>query len=603
MPAASPASRRLTLGLGAALAAMTAVAGWALLRPAPPRPVIRYGLALPAGQEPVSGGFALITSDGARIVYAGPSTRPGRWRLWIKARDELTATPLAGTEGVSAAAISPDDGWIAFVQGGILRKLPLAGGAAVDLVQGVAGAQGSVAWLEGGTIVYVRPVQPTRGISRIPADGGSPDVVWTSDSLLPTGLTPLPGGRGVLFAACRTPCDHSAIWALDLTAKNAHEVASDGMIAWYLSTGDLALVQREGHLLIAPFDLKSLRTRGTPVAVLDSVSTAGVTPYFAVSASGTAVTRLGTAPESSRFSLVWVDRSGRETPVDTSWTFRVTQFAGNYGWALSPDGSRLAIGVNTPEGDDIWVKPLPRGPATRVTFGADPESRPRWTPDGRSLTFVTPNGLVMRRADGTGRDSQLIRFSVDEGVTSPDGSWVVFRRGATSAASGGRDILGLRLGVDTVPVPILATPYDEMALALSPDGRWMAYQSDESGRLEVFIRPFPNTGDQKVQVSSEGGTAPVWTRNGRELFYLRDDRTMMAVPVISDPTLRLGEPQELFRLPDELSYLDTQFYSPWDVAPDGRFIMARALDAGPRDTQPLIVVENWLEEVKGKVQR
>jgi hypothetical protein len=138
---------------------------------------------------------------------------------------------------------------------------------------------------------------------------------------------------------------------------------------------------------------------------------------------------------------------------------------------------------------------------------------------------------------------------------------------------------------------------------LSPDGHWMAYQSDETGRLEVFIRPFPNTGDQKVQVSSAGGTGPVWARNGRELFYLRDDRTMMAVPVLPGPLLRLGEPRALFSLPERLVHLDARYYSPWDVGPDGRFIMARAVGGGSASAMSLVVVENWFAELSGKAER
>jgi serine/threonine-protein kinase len=408
----------------------------------------------------------------------------------------------------------------------------------------------------------------------------------------------------VLFAACLAPCDRSAVWALDLAdLDSAHEVVADGRGAWYLPTGHLAFMQKDQHLLVARFDLKSLRINGTPTTVVDSISDESPLPFFAVSASGTAVMRLGIRVELLGFGLVALDRSGRETPVDSTWTFRVTQFAGNHGWAISPDGSRLAIGLNTPEGDDIWVKPLPRGPATRVTFSPDAEFRPRWSPDGRSLTFVSGAGLILRRADGTGRDSVLVHGRLDEGLVSPDGRWAVYRQGASSAASGGRDIFGIRLGVDSVPAPLLATPYDEMAVALSPDGRWMAYQSDESGRLEVFIRPFPNTGDQKVQVSSAGGTGPVWARTGRELFYIRADGTLMAVPVLAGPGLQVGEPNPLFKLPEDLLHLNSQFYSAWDVGPDGRFILAKALGNGAGSTPPLIVVENWFEELRRRMGR
>jgi len=598
----APARRRLTISLGVALAVMTVVAGWALLRPTP-RPVFRYGLALPPGQEPVGGGFALVTPDGSRIVYAGPGSRPGQWQLWVKARENLAATPLDGTEGVTAAALSPDGQWVAFIAGGLLRKVPLAGTATVELARGMAVAQGSIAWLDNGTIVYANAQVAGQSLFRMSEDGGTAERVWQSDSLAPAALTALPGGRGVLFAVCAAPCEHVALWALDLAGGGAHEVVADGWIGWYLPTGQLAFVQRDQHLLVAPFDLRTLRTTGTAVAVLDSISMEGPSPYFSVSANGTAVMRLGATAQSLGFSLAWVDRSGRETPVDSTWTFRVTQFAGDYGWALSPDGSRLAIGLNTPGGDDIWVKPLPRGPATRVTYSAGAEYRPRWSPDGRSVTFVSAAGLIRRRADGTGQDSVLVHGRMDEGLVSPDGRWAVFRRGASSAASGGRDIFGLKLGVDTVPVPLLATPYDEMAMVLSPDGHWMGYQSDETGRLEVFIRPFPNSGDQKVQVSSAGGTGPVWSRTGRELFYLRDDRTMMAVPVLPGPVLRLGEPRALFSLPERLMHLDARYYSPWDVGPDGRFIMARAVGDGSASAMSLVVVENWFAELSRKAQR
>jgi serine/threonine-protein kinase len=471
----------------------------------------------------------------------------------------------------------------------------------MNLAEGAAGVQGSVAWLDDGTIAFVHAnARTTRGISRVPAAGGSPEVVWTSDSLLPRALAPLPGGR-VLFSACPAPCVRSTVWALDLSTRKARVVVPEAAAAWYLTSGHLAFIQRDRLLTVVPFDLGSLQTRGTPVAVLDSVSGEAPFPYFAVSASGTAVMRLGAVGQDLGYTLVWVDRSGRETPIDSSWTFKVTQYAGNYGWAISPDGTRLAIGLNSTEGDDIWVKPLPQGPATRVTFGVNPEYRPRWTPDGRALTIGTAEGLVMRRSDGTGSDSLLVPGAVDEGLLSPDGRWAVFRRGATSAASGGRDIFAIRPGLDSAPVPVLATPYDEMAIALSPDGRWLAYQSDESGRIEVFIRPFPNTSDLKVQVSSAGGTGPVWARNGRELFYLRDDGTMMAVPVVASPTLHLGESKELFRLPERLSRLGAQFYSIWDVGPDGRFVMLRSTDSAEEATAPLVVVENWLEEVRSKL--
>jgi len=597
VPAGGLGARRVTLALAGLLAVMTAVAVWALLRAAPPGPVTRYGLSLPVDQAPLDGGYVLVTSDGSRIVYLGPSAQSNGSQLWVKERDHLTATPLAGTESALSAAVSPDNAWLAVAQGGRLRKLPIAGGALIPLADQVSNASGSVAWLDDGRIAFV--TQETSTIAIVPEAGGEVTVVWSKDSLNLSNLTPLPGGRGLLFQGCFRPCDQTSVWALDLRTRSAQPVLPGAHIGYFVPTGHLVYVRGDQTALAVPFDLKSLRTRGTPIVAFDSIAlNQGLAPFFSVSPRGTVVMRTGEVATSGEFRLAWVDRTGGVTAVDTSFTFRVTQFAGNHGWALSPDGHRLAIGLNTPAGDDIWIKPLPRGPASRVTYGASTENRPRWRADGRWVTFVRPDGVFQHRADGTGTDSLLLRGAHDEAVVSPDGAWIVFRRGASSAAAGGRDIYGVRLGVDSAPVPLVVTPFDEMAIGLSPDGHWLAYQSDETGRTEVYIRPFPNTNDAKVQISSSGGTGPLWSRNGRELFYLRGDETMMAAAVTTTPTLRADEPRALFHLPPDLARLLAAFYTPWDVGPDGRFIMAQAVERGPSRGSPLIVVENWLVELK-----
>jgi serine/threonine-protein kinase len=361
-----------------------------------------------------------------------------------------------------------------------------------------------------------------------------------------------------------------------------------------------------------PFDLDALEARGEPVAVVDSISGAGGTsPYLAISASGTLVMRTGTAVAARESELVIVDRGGSVTQVDPTFTFRNTQFAGNFGWSVSPDGSRVAIGISTASGDDIWVKPLNGGPAAKVTFSRGADNRPRWMPGGRWITFLSDDGIRLHRADGAGADSLLLAGSYDEALISPDNTWLLFRQGAKSAAAGFRDIFGIRMGIDTTPQDVVVSDYDEMAIALSPDGRWLAYQSDETGRLEVFIRPFPNTNDAKIPVSSGGGTGPLWARDGREFFYIGADNTMMAVAVtLSAPgesgPLRLDARQSLFRLEGGLAQLNARYYTPWDITPDGRFVMVRALEMGNdllNGEAPLIVVENWFEELKAKLGR
>ncbi|MEP6744768.1 MAG: hypothetical protein ABJB33_04675, partial [Gemmatimonadota bacterium] len=576
------------------------VAGWSLLRPRIPAPVSRYGLALPADQAPDEFGFALATSDGSRIVYLGPSMAGGPTgpQLWVKRRDAATAIALAGTAYASAAAISPDDASLLFVQSVFLKRMPIDGGASVILAENVFNASGSVTWLDDGSIVYA--VNDSAQLIRIPPEGGKGTVVWRSDSLRAQNLTPLPDGRGVLFHACRLPCDHGALLALDLHSGTAHLVQEGSRGGYYIPGGRLVYIDQTGAGNMVPFDLRTLTSHGIPVGVLDSVSMSGVSPQLSVSASGTLLMRSGPSIQRQRFELVWVDRTGRQTPVDTAFTFRLTQFAGNIGWALSPDGTRLAIGLNTGSGDGIWIKSLPRGPVSRLTDATRPESRPRWTADGRSVTFTIPNGVILRRANGTGSDSILWNQRADEGLLSPDGGWLLIRQGARTAASGGRDIFVLRLGLDTVLAPLIAGPYDEFAMALSPDGGWIAYESDESGRSEVYVRPFPNTNAGKVQVSNLGGRSPLWGRNGRELFFLRADNTMMAVPVSFVPTLHIGELRPLFRREGQLSQISSGWYTPWDVAADGRFIMVRGVDEGQLAVTPLIVVENWFEELKTK---
>ncbi len=504
-------------------------------------------------------------------------------------------------------AVSPDGGSLAVIQDGTLRKLGMDGSASTELATGASGALGSLAWLDDGTIVFVTARyagDQSRGVEilALPAGGGDATSAWASDSLFAQNLTPLPGGRA-LFMACPPPCHSGTLMALDPRSGEARAVA-EGAVAGFYADGVLVFVRTSHDVFAASFDPDELEMRGEPLPLPYQVQAPAGQPTVALSASGTLVIGSGGLDVTTIQELIWVDRTGRPERVDSAFTFRVTQFAGDYGWALSPGGDRLAIGLNTPSGDDVWIKSLPRGPASLLTHGASPDRRPRWTPDGRWVTFLTDTTFAMRRADGTGTDSILWKGKADEGLLSPDGQWILLRRGAASAAMGGRDVYALHVGEDSVPQPLLAQPYDEMAIALSPDGRSLAYQSNETGRLEVFVRPFPDVGAGKVQVSSAGGTGPLWARDGRELYYLRGDKTMMAVPVAEDGTPEVGETTALFKLAQatRIDVLSADYYTPWDVAADGRFIMIRAVDtdAGPRT---LIVAENWLQEVKPQLRR
>jgi serine/threonine-protein kinase len=280
------------------------------------------------------------------------------------------------------------------------------------------------------------------------------------------------------------------------------------------------------------------------------------------------------------------------------------------GIAVSPDGTRLAVNVGEATADDIWVKQLDGGPVSRVTFHDGQDSRPRWTPDGQSLMFISrradARNLYVKRADGTGSAETLLDLEPDinEGVWSPDGTWLVIRTGGlATGAVGNRDIWGIRPGVDSVPLPLVAAEWDEKALALSPDGRWLAYESNETGTDEVYVRPFPDTDAGKWQVSTSGGRAPVWAHNGRELFYIKPPpgRQMMVAAVETELTFRVGEREALFPLGGEY-HLSAQ-YAAYDVAADDEHLfMVRGFAVGDELVpSTLIVVENFFEELKAKV--
>jgi serine/threonine-protein kinase len=588
------------LALGAALLTV--------LRSSTPAPVTRYGLSLPPEEEPIPELRAVPSPDGSQIAYVGPGSHGTQ--IWIKQRDRYEATPLPGTAAVTNFTWSPDGLWIAFTQGTQLKKLPIHGGAAIPLAENVSATPG-IAWLDDGSIVYIRA--GGRGLSRVAETGGPSASVLSDSAGLAVALPmPLPGGRGVLFTRCQGTCSQADLWALDLTTGKARQVVPGALLGQYLKTGQLLYLQPDGALFAAPFNLRSLEIRGPAVSVLDSVTVlGGLYPLFSLSSSGTLVMRSGAGPSLQRFSMVWVDRAGRETPVDSGWTLRFTEFGANIGWSLSPDGRRLAIGLSTDAGDDIWVKQLPQGPLSRVSYDSASEWRPRWMPGGRSIMFGSnrlgagAGGLYSRPADGTGSDSLILRDSqgVFEGAWSPDGHWLLYRTGGTVGQAGGRNIVGIRPGIDSTPVPVVVSPYDEEAIAISPDGHWLAYESNETGQTEVYVRPFPNTNTGKWQISNGGGVAPLWARTGRELFYVSAKRDMMVAPVGPGAEAKIGTPQVLFHLQDDLYMTPTEFYTPFDVAPDGRFIMARIQTAGATFSAPLIVVDNWFEELQQRLRQ
>ena len=604
---------RFAVPLGVVAALALAGLAWSLTRAAPEPLVKRYSITFPVNEAPLPTRVFAVSPTDSHFVYVGPGEGQ-TVQLWLKASDQERATPLAGTTGVQRASFSPDGRWIAYVQGTALKKHPIGGGGAITLADSAAATRG-VAWLESGELVFVSGGgRLGRELRKVAEGGGETTTIWRSDSLSAWNPSALPGDRGVLVTLCMggggCPREYDA-WLLDVNGGEPRRLIPGAVLTTYVPTGHLLYVRRDGAMLAVPFDLRSREVTGAPQPIREGVAIGlNDVPLMSVSRNGTLFVRTGGNLAATEIhELVWVDRAGRETAVDSSFRFRLTVQGENRGWALSPDGKRLAIGLNTDAGDDVWVKQLPDGPLSRVSFDSAAEHRPRWTPDGKSVSFVRYDGvgrLFRRSADGLGSDEVVADLTksglaVFEGVWSGDGNWLVIRSGGTLSVAGGRDIYAVRIGQDSAPRKLIASDaFDEAAIALSPDGRWLAHESNETaGSTEVYIRTFPNVEGGKWQVSSGGGRAPLWARNSRELFYVNAVREMIAKSVTAGTTPELGQPRLLFKMRPELYLVDLERYTPFDITPDGqRFIMARRVAANAGTVAPLSVTENWFEDLK-----
>jgi serine/threonine-protein kinase len=603
-----------TVGAVAAVAIVFAVWGW--LRPEPPVPVTRYPTTLTAdgqmrGTELVQ--TVAIAPDGSAIVYR--DTVGGTPQLLLKGRQEMEPQPLAGTDGARGPFFSPDGAWLGFFADGQLHKMSALGGGSVTLADSApAGFPASGTWLDDGTIVFT---DASIRLRRVSAAGGAASVVVAMQSprVYSWGPSALPDARGVLFTGCSASCVESGVYVWDAQRDTVRMLFDGGFGVWYAPTGDILYLTRQGVLLAAPWDRETLAPSGAAVPILEGIQA----PGFAFSAEGTALYVVGPRRFDSGLvpdaEAVWVDMGGNIEPVDPSWRFNTG--GANWGLALSPEGNRLAIRLNTDLGQDVWIKQLPTGPASRLTLSYDGEDRaPRWAPDGRAVTFVSDRPIAgdstegrgrwnvwSRAADGTGGATLLWQgpqfFTL--GYWSPDAQWLVLRTGGHPNARGGRDILGVRLGTDSVVHPLLATEFDEQAPAISPDSRWLAYLSAETGRNEVFVRPFPETNRGKWQVSQGGATAPLWAHHGHRLFYWAND-SLMTVEVQPGPPVSVGQPHALFPRPDRIRS-GGQLAGLMDISPDDqRFIMVRNIPlTGEREQPTLVMMQSFFTELQSKM--
>jgi serine/threonine-protein kinase len=603
---AARADRMHVARVVAAAVVTLAVAGamlWMFKLAGGPSPrLARFPIALPAGQRFSSPGHRplALSPDGAVIVYTANE------QLYVRPIDQLEAVAIRGTAGAGPTAargafFSPDGQWVGFWQGGQFKKVPIAGGAPVV----VCSAQNpwGASWTTDNTILYGQGAQ---GIWRVSDDGGTPEnVVKVDAGQIASAPQMLPGGRAILFTLFSADRETHQIVVQSLDTGELRVVADAGTDARYVPTGHLVYALA-GTLLAVPFDAAALTARGGPVPLVDPVA---MSPdrsmaYFAVSDDGV----LAYVPSDASGgvedrTLVWVDRQGRETPIKGMPNRRYTQPR------LSPDGTRIALVAQEQNNDDIWIWDLARENLARLTTGRESDQDPLWTPDGKSVIFSSgaagglgPRNLFRRTADGTGAVDQLTHdaLAVPKALTA-DGRGLVFiaiREPGGPASGGDRgDVMLLPLAGDRRPLALVETPFSETNAELSPDGRWLAYQSDESGAAEIFVRPFPNVEVSKWLVAR--GSRPVWAGNSRELFYLSAN-ALMSVLVTTGSTISFGKPVKLFEGPYFFGFAGRAF----DTTRDGhRFLMLKANAAAgdPSRAARFVVVLNWFEELKRRV--
>jgi eukaryotic-like serine/threonine-protein kinase len=609
-PARAPNVRWLLPVLAAAALLLAVAAAWGWLRPGQPRPVTRYSMGLPPGQSMRPGETFVnldVSSDGRRMVYVGEGQ--GGDQLWLRERDQLEGVPLPGTLGAVNPFFSPDGERVAFFVPELdfeLKVVPAGGGTPITLATPGPGAGGGGAWGHDGWIYFDTP----NGLARVRADGGNTELLIPLDSAggesghaWPEAL---PGGKGIIFRS-RRALDESSfdLVAMDLETRTRH-VLTKGVIARYVEPGYLVFVRAGGMVLAAPFDERRLELTGPPVALFDGVRTKGFgATDFAISENGT-LAYVQAVRAGGNAELVYVDRTGAATPLDPPLIFNPPA---NRGVSLSPDGRRAALDVLGPRGTDIWVRQLPAGAFSRLTFDEPYVSRPTWTADGRSVVYISPThpdtGATLvrrRRADGAGPAETILpdlRARVTEATQSRDGEWLVYR---VTEPDGNRDIHAVRPGRDSAATPLLTGHYAEQAAQLSPDGRWLAYMSDEAGTTEIFVRPFPAVNSGRWQVSTAGGIAPRWSHSGRELFFESAAGDLMVVPIAPGETFSPGQSRRLFTIGG--AYFNSIVVPYYDLTPDDqRFLMARPLVGQAPGAGQVVVVDNWIAELRAAMER
>ena len=568
----------LAVGLAAALAFI--VPSWRSRR-TPPSLEKALRLSVELGADvwlDATGGpqaaAAVLSPDGSVLAFVARKATGEEAQLYLRRLDQPQAAPLPATEGARNPFFSPDGQWVGFFAGGKLKKIAASGGAAVTLCDAPDDRGGS--WGEDGAIVFT----PTTasGLWRVSSGGGTPEALTTPG---PAGMDNshrwpqvLPEGAAVLFTSGRLGLDETRnVWVQPLPRGDVKVLVKGGYYGRYLASGHV-LYMYEGTLFAVPFDLERLRQAGPAVPVLEGVANnvGSSAAQLAFSNRGTLVFSMGEGVTTNQ-PIQWLDRDGNMRSLRAAPS-------GYANIRFSPDGGRLSMDIQEAGQRDVWVYEWARHTMSRLTFDPHSDTFPVWTPDGQRLAFASARGgtlnVFWQRADGTGEAQRLTESANLQVPTSwhPNGRLLALHE--LNPARNDWDIKVLPMEGDEAsswkpgkPTPFLSSPFTERDSAFSPDGRWLAYASNESGRFEVYVRPFPGPGG-KWQVSDDGGMHPTWSRGGRELLYWDQERLLTAAYAVEGDSLRFERPRSWSPARIPLRAVNRTF----DLHPDGQRVAA-----------------------------
>ena len=532
-------------------------------------------VALPPDEAP------LVSPDGRRVAFVGQAANGVR-QIWVRDLDTLATPPLGGTTNATQAFWSPDGRAMGFIADGRLQRIDVAGGTPQTIATNLGTGRGA-AWGSAG-VVLISPAFAA-GLYRVPATGGAMEPVTVLDPSRKESAhrypSFLPDGRRFVFFVESVLSEHKGIYLGSLESRETRFLFQSDTIAVYVPPGRL-LFAREGVLMVQELDAGTLNPRGDPVTLGDGVTYNVNSGWAAFSASSRALAYLtSTAPTNE---LVWVDRAGKRLSA-------VGESFASANPSLSPDGTRLAMEVSDPRTGvhSVWIRNLARGTSLRLTFDTAGSHFPVWMPDGEWIVFASgrkgPWDLYRKRASGAGPDELLLETDAMKRPGSPsrDGRFLFYESGDPLP-----ELWRLPLAGDRTPKPFLVQPKARLAQPrLSPDHRWLAYMSDESGTREIYVRTVGGPGG-KWQISTSGGRDPHWRADGKELFYLSGDNKLMAVEVSSTgPTFDTTKPTALFDV--QLTGFPGTDYA---VSADGQRFLLNAPYSGPVST-PITVVLNW----------